>query len=427
MKLVNLIIIFSIFTCISWGQTKVYIPDMNLRKALMRYKAIEGDSLILEKMSQKSYLDLSGKNIKSLEGLEYCEKIRTLIVKKNELEDLNHLPPNLKSLYCSSNKIKNIDHLPKSLKNLYCENNQIKFIKGNFNDLNLLDCRNNQIKYIKGKFDVLRYLDCRNNQIKTFHPGPNLKTLNISNNKLKRLPNYSKLTFLNYKDNPIKACSIPDSLCEIEIINTFQNCIPQTKRKKPILGFKNLKHINRIDSISMGMTIWNYGHTGHSTNNYQINLIDSGEYFFSDYDLGKKKLKNRFVVHKKQIIETINDMVNMKFTFNLPYGDSTAYINLNHLPSGSKSCGVEVSHGSSYTLEIVLHSDQGTLHLPYKFSDDNSEDELICNYQNLQDINYIVDILYLRRLALCFPEHWSIKPFYTKRNLNQLIHWYKQL
>jgi Leucine-rich repeat (LRR) protein len=143
------------------------IPDMNLRAALNYhlYKAPNSE-IYQHELESFETLDLSGKQIESIEGLQYTKNLEELNLNYNgEIEDitpLSHLD-NLKKLYISSNRITDIQPLESLI------------------NLNSLDISMNQISNIEvlSKLSSLTYLMAEDNQISDVSPLSQLADLTI--------------------------------------------------------------------------------------------------------------------------------------------------------------------------------------------------------------------------------------------------------
>lgn len=91
MKSISILACF-LFCLIGYTQT-VEIPDRNFEKALVDLK-IDSDAkingLILKSDAQKvTFLDVSGRKIKSLKGIEAFTSLQYLDCKNNQLSNLN--------------------------------------------------------------------------------------------------------------------------------------------------------------------------------------------------------------------------------------------------------------------------------------------------------------------------------------------------
>jgi Leucine-rich repeat (LRR) protein len=221
-KYLFLLLIVSFFSGCS--DQKVKIGDENFEKALINNKLddkLDGILIIDENITSKTdTLNISGSNIKSIEGIEYFISLKKLDCSNNDISSINvSKNTNLEELNCSNNNINSID-LNKNLqlKRLYVHNNQKgrpnyppthpKFREfrnkksDNFqlnisNNINLeeLNCSSNLISSLDVSKNIdLVELNCSNNK---------LSSINLSNNsKLERLYCSSNYNYINLKLRP---------------------------------------------------------------------------------------------------------------------------------------------------------------------------------------------------------------------------------
>lgn len=258
-----------------------YFEDENLKNAILEIiKKVEDDdtksSILLsdidkitsDSLASGKQLNLSGKNIKSLKGLELFEEknIEWIYLDWNEIEDLSVLNnftsltkvsassnnisntafvnklSNLQNLNLSNNKINgigDITYLPK-LKYLYLDNNQIEDLTGISRLTKLVDLSISGNKIINcdeiTKIESLESLDISRNKISTI---ANIKT----NNSVKKVNlNYNELTSLNGIQN----------LKNIEILSASNNKIDNIENIDGLSKLYNLNlNKNEIQDISV--------------------------------------------------------------------------------------------------------------------------------------------------------------------------------
>ncbi|MFL8710132.1 cell wall-binding repeat-containing protein [Clostridioides sp. GD02377] len=245
-------------------------------------------------------LDVAGKNINSLEGIEYfkalknlnCEdnKIKSLNISqninltglscnKNSLEtldvsnnpnlielncksnSLNSLNVNknekLEDLYISNNKIETLDTSKnKSLTRIDCERNSLKTLdlKENIN-LEELNCQNNSIVDLDFSHNVkLKKVDCRNNSIKNIivSKSIDLESLNCMNNKIERLDisKNIKLKDLNCLMNELHSLDVTNNINLIELGCENNKIEKLDVGKNPNLEVLNCS-INKLDALDV--------------------------------------------------------------------------------------------------------------------------------------------------------------------------------
>ncbi len=173
------------------------VPDYYLRNHLLS-TIVPNGYLTKSQMNAVTTLNVSGKTISSLKGIEQFENVKEFNCSNNNLSSLDYIPdPSTKSvlqtLNCSNNKLTSIDVQGYSnLTTLYCNNNQIAFSNPRSvlpTSLTYLNCANNKITkldfnngYYSTYFDHLTNLDCSNNPYLTEISSSNgqMTTLNVS-------------------------------------------------------------------------------------------------------------------------------------------------------------------------------------------------------------------------------------------------------
>lgn len=207
-----------------------YFPDSNFRSALIECSdsfitsdAYENGAFTFineRELDLVSDISVSGRNISSLEGIEYFFALRTLDCSNNSIEELDVSNfVSLQELNCSNNNISELDlYNNQCLKTLDCSNNNIESLllatvspcSGDCDACNLLrelnrdhnsgtvshvDYPGGDVTYVcncpdsrNSRCNAYRYLiesiDCSNNSISEFNISscPNLSSLNCSNN-----------------------------------------------------------------------------------------------------------------------------------------------------------------------------------------------------------------------------------------------------
>lgn len=258
-----------------------YFEDENLKNAILEIiKKVENDdtknSILLsdidkitsDSLASGKQLNLAGKNIKSLNGLELFENknIEWIYLDWNEIEDLSVLNnftsltkvsassnnisntafvnklSNLQNLNLSNNKINGIGDITylTKLKYLYLDNNQIEDLTGISRLTKLVDLSISGNKIINcdeiTKIESLESLDISRNKISTI---ANIKT----NNSVKKVNlNYNELTSLNGIQN----------LKNIEILSASNNKIDNIENIDGLSELYNLNlNKNEIQDISV--------------------------------------------------------------------------------------------------------------------------------------------------------------------------------
>lgn len=394
MKKITLLLILSFQLS---AQHLKYIPDMYLRFELQTQGFTTNDSLDLRKVQGRLQLDIVGKSVENLNGLQYFEQVWRLNISDNLVKTLNYLPPNLNDLDCSRNKITQINSLPKNLISLRCSKNEIYYI-------------------------------C---------PLPNsVKSFDFQENKMTHLPQLSnKLETINFFKNPMSIDSLPPMFKNIECDNEMQNCMPyellswkilDAKIKNPwaeITGFKV--------SISVGYS-WGFGSEGetiefkkHKSNfvakTIQIRRVkdkkDSSYFTKIDYSFKESDLKN-----------IIQDMYDRKLKVDVKQRDTLKVINLEKKKNGYASCSSMCSDCAHYTIQYLIYTKADTLKITYGFNSGGSSKLTICSYTSNEPVSIkdFADWLYFYKIAnLTMPKQELIRTFFNDAYLDNVIKWAK--
>lgn len=160
---------------------KTAIPDANFRKFIndtFFSGAIKDDTIFNKIMEQKlaaytGELDLSGKGIVNLKGIEYFTGIEELDCSHNNLQLLDlSLLSKLKNVDASYNDLLDITFAKDNvLEVIDCSNNNLNMLNlAGFTKVEDLDCSNNNITIlnVSGLYK-LRLLDCSNNALSTLN------------------------------------------------------------------------------------------------------------------------------------------------------------------------------------------------------------------------------------------------------------------
>ena len=204
-------------------------------------------------------LNIEGKNLTDISGIEYFTQLTSLSCGKNQLtalpvENLTKLT----NLDCSYNQL---TELPvgnlTNLKSLDCSDNQLTALPvENLTNLTLLYCSNNQLTaLLVEKLSKLTNLRCNNNQL-TAMPVEKLSQLAVlycDNNQLTELPvgNLTELTVLNCDNNQLTALPV-ENLTLLEQLNCGTNLLAELDIEK-LTQLKNLYcNNNQLTALSVG-------------------------------------------------------------------------------------------------------------------------------------------------------------------------------
>ncbi|MCE4565062.1 T9SS type A sorting domain-containing protein [Maribellus sp. CM-23] len=170
-----------IFLCfqLSLSAQNTYVPDDNFEQALIDLGYDSGalnDSVATNHISLVTELNLSGKDISSLEGITAFENLQSLNISNNRLSSIDlSFNAGLVELICYNNVLTELNlGANKQLEKLNCSNNQLeilnlssisalKYINCSTNNLNTLNIRNGNNPIMAGADYRVTGIDTRNN------------------------------------------------------------------------------------------------------------------------------------------------------------------------------------------------------------------------------------------------------------------------
>lgn len=217
-------------------------PDDSFRNYIKTYKAGGRDVLTVEEQRKVETIEVEGKNISSLRGIEAFPNLTELKCGNNSIQKLDlRQNPKLKTLKCNKNQLTQLD-LSKNpdIDYLNCSENQLKQLDvSNLKDLVMLNCSHNDLEQLdvrNSKFLETLYcssnrlteldadvthksrlvsVECQNNQLTSLILGQNklLKKLNCANNQLTQLNlnNMNSLKELKCQNNQLTALDVSSS------------------------------------------------------------------------------------------------------------------------------------------------------------------------------------------------------------------------
>lgn len=216
-------------------------PDPNFRKYIKTYKAGGRDVLTVEEQRKVETIEVEGKNISSLRGIEAFPNLTELKCGNNSIQklDLRQNPmlitlkcnknqltqldlsknPDIDYLNCSENQLEQLDVSHLKLEYLYCSHNDLEQLDvKNSKWLRELDCSKNELTVldvdVTHKPNLVR-VECQNNQLTSLILGENkmLRKLNCANNQLTQLNlnNMISLTELNCANNQLTVLDVSSS------------------------------------------------------------------------------------------------------------------------------------------------------------------------------------------------------------------------
>jgi uncharacterized repeat protein (TIGR01451 family) len=163
-------------------------------------------------------VNVSGKNISNLSGIQYFDNLTRLNCESNQLSSLPTLPSALYTLICKNNQLITLPILPNSMDSLWCDINQLSSLPNLPNTLTFLICSFNQLNYLPALSNSLIALYCDNNQLSSLPVLPNTLTLlRCRNNQIISLPALSNsITFFDCSSNQLSNLpALPNSLTNL--------------------------------------------------------------------------------------------------------------------------------------------------------------------------------------------------------------------
>ena len=255
-------------------------PDDSFRNYIKTYKAGGRDVLTVEEQRKVETIEVEGKNISSLRGIEAFPNLTELDCGNNSIQklDLRQNPmlitlkcnknqltqldlsknPDIDYLNCSENQLEQLDVSHLKLEYLYCSHNDLEQLDvKNSKWLRELDCSKNELTVLDvdviHKPNLVR-VECQNNQLTSLILGENkmLRKLNCANNQLTQLNlnNMISLTELNCANNQLTVLicagnrSTPSHYQTVEGFEDYiaQNAIPLHVLK--IYGYENERELS---------------------------------------------------------------------------------------------------------------------------------------------------------------------------------------
>lgn len=162
-----------LFATILYGYSQnTSIPDSNFEKSLidLGYDTGNPDGFVpTANISTITYLDVSGKNINDLQGIQNFTALSTLICSNNNLTDIkitNNVA--LSGLDCSNNNLASLNISENiALVELFCQNNNLETLDASNNPaLSIFSCQSNQLTSLNvknGNPANIASFDARNN------------------------------------------------------------------------------------------------------------------------------------------------------------------------------------------------------------------------------------------------------------------------
>lgn len=282
-------------------------PDDNFRNYIKTYKAGSRDVLTVEERSKVETIEVEGKNISRLEGIEAFPNLKVLKCGNNSIQklDLRQNPkletlkcnenqltqldlsknPDIDYLYCSENQLEQLDVSHLQLKYLYCSHNDLEQLDVKNSKLLIeLDCsKNNRLTAldldVAHKPNLVR-VECQNNQLTSLILGENkgLEKLNCANNQLTQLNlnNMSALKELNCANNQLTQLNLKNmiSLKELRCQNNQLTALDVSSSPNLttlVLKNNHLTSLNLDNNPNLNFTITDVYHSDFN-NVYTVTL-----------------------------------------------------------------------------------------------------------------------------------------------------------
>ena len=207
-------------------------PDDSFRNYIKTYKAGGRDVLTVEEQRKVETIEVEGKNISSLRGIEAFPNLTELKCGNNSIQKLDlRQNPKLKTLKCNKNQLTQLD-LSKNpdIDYLNCSENQLEQLDvSHLKDLVTLNCSHNDLEQLDVKNSKwLRELDCSKNELTVLDVDvthkPNLVRVECQNNQLTSLilGQNKLLKKLNCAHNQLTQLNL-NNMISLKDLNCFNN------------------------------------------------------------------------------------------------------------------------------------------------------------------------------------------------------------
>lgn len=318
----------------SFDFSKNEVLNMDIVKNFKNLKMLD---LVRNKISDISsikdlvnidYLDITNNGVENIEALKEFQELKTLKAEKNKISNIEVLSDKtkLEILYLSNNKLND-----ESLKNL-------DFSK--LTNLNELTMASNELKDISFVKDL-----------------PNLKTLDIKNNKIKKLPDLPNLDSLNIENNNIKDFS-----------DLTVKKISRLKFNSQSIDLKDEKAFvvegNRLEMASLYIGLKDFNKSADTTDRIDVKVLSDNE----DITIIFKDDKLTFTLNEKAIEYLRKGELSLNLTYSFEYNyDEYALI--------AKNLKLKLADDFKYYIDI---EDTGFLKVINKnLSKDRADDQRI--------------------------------------------------
>lgn len=207
-----------------------------------------------DKITELSCYDLN------LTSLPYYPNLEELYCIGNRLTTIPPYPK-LKKLYCNNNNITSLEKYP-FLIELYCNKNSIKHIN-NYPLLETLVCSRNKVLSI-GKCPLLLNLDCRFNNLTKLNVSeyPILVNLQCQVNKIDEISDHPTLTYINCSYNEIKSLG---NLPNLQNLLAYNNLITEINNDYINMNKIDVSNnrLNRLPNIMSWHNLVSFNYNGN--------------------------------------------------------------------------------------------------------------------------------------------------------------------
>ena len=389
------------------------IPDLNLRRALDNLGFVRNDSLDVERTTGRLILNLHGKGISKLDGLQHFQQVWRLNLSGNNLQSLEHLPPHLRVLHIRGNQLTNLQGLPPTLETL--------------------DCSHNQLKTLEHLPDRLMKLHCEDNEIPEIGDLPDsLIELSIGGNQIDQFPCelYQQLSFFNYADNPVSNIMqcLGDTIATCQVRE--QNCIPIQFVDLNILNCKSPVLPDVITEVRMRMEAshsWGGGSEleeivynpnapiGRLPQDYfRLNKVSSERHPLRlNGQLRVNSSNYHHDVSLSRLRSVLGAIAEDRLEITISDVDSSLFFDLGQLEYGNRTSWTSCEDCSTITITFEIYNREGELlELRFTYSG-NSLMNILIGRDELHDPKQLASWLYCYQLLQLFLEkdHWLRRDF----------------
>ncbi|ULC59707.1 T9SS type B sorting domain-containing protein [Flaviramulus sp. BrNp1-15] len=271
------LIVVSFFLIGLNSTAQTFVPDDNFEQTLIDLGYDSGpldDLVTTTNINSVTDLDVSGKNISDLTGIEDFTSLSILNCSDNQLSGLNiSQNTGLTELYVFNNQITNIDvTLLNDLKIFWCYNNLLSILDISQNtDLISLVCNNNNLSDLNTSNNTsLNVLVCSQNQITALDVSNNttLSRFECGNNLLTNLDvsTNTNLSYLSCEQNDLSSLNL-NTNTRLSVLLCFENMIGDLDLSQN----SSLTDLNCRDNLLCSLNVNNGNNNNISLMNFDLN------------------------------------------------------------------------------------------------------------------------------------------------------------